>query len=66
MFECYFKKVVYLKNEFLGSEITNKNLRRINEFKFNFKLLSSGFLISTMWFYLICDRLQFHLIDDSM
>ena len=66
MFECYFKKVVYLKNDLLGAELTDKNLRRTKEFRFNFKLLSLGFLISTCWFYLICDRLEFHFIDDSM
>jgi len=66
IFDCYFIKNFHLKDNSLGTEIKNKILRKVNYFKFNLRFLIWGYIISGFWFYLIRDKLEFEIIDDSM
>ena len=65
VFECYFIKKYYIKSNILGIEINDKKLRKINEFKMSFKFLVIGYLISTIWFSFIFDKLEFYFFDQS-
>jgi len=65
IFECYFIKNYYTKNDSLGLEIKDKKLRKINQFKFNIKFLIIGFIINSIWFAKIFENLEFYIFDES-
>jgi hypothetical protein len=65
IFECFFIKKYYIKNNLMGIEIKDKKLRKINQFKMNFKLLISGYLIATLWFSFVFNKLEFYFFDQS-
>lgn len=65
IFESFFIKKYYIKSDLLGIEIKDKKLRKINQFKINFKFLLWGHIISTIWFSLIFNKLEFQIFDES-
>ena len=66
LFDIFFTKKYYLNNdESLSEETKDKNIRKLNQFRFNFKFLLTGFIINGLWFLTISNNLRFHFLDES-
>lgn len=66
LFDVFFIKKYYInQNESLSEETKDKNIRKLNQFRFNFKFLLIGLVINALWFLLISSNLKFHVIDES-
>jgi len=65
IFEVYFIKKYYIKSDLLGIEIKDKKLRKINQFKLNFHFLLYGYVLSSLWFSFIINKLEFYVFDES-
>jgi len=66
LFDIFFTKKYYLNNdESLSEETKDKNIRKLNQFRFNFKFLLTGYIINGLWFLMISNNLRFHFLDES-
>jgi hypothetical protein len=65
LFESLFIKKFYSNDSLLGVEIKDSKLRKMNLFKYYYKSLIMGYLVTTIWFVYIYNRLEFHILDDS-
>jgi len=67
LFDIYFMKKYYCisNNDSLEQETKNKNIRKLNEFIFNFKFLMIGYFTNFLWFLYISKNLRFFVFDES-
>jgi hypothetical protein len=65
-FDSILIKQYYMKDDILGIEIKDKNLRKMNQFKFYYKFLICGYFINTVWFSYLYEKLDFNIIDESI
>ena len=65
LFDVYFVKKCYISNDSLDDiEIKDKKIRKINQFRNNFKFLLFGYIINSLWFLFILENLNFHIFDN--
>ena len=65
MFNSIIVKKFYKDSEFLGDDLKNSKLRKLNIFKFYSNFLIAGYLINSLWFAYINDKLEFYFFDES-
>ena len=65
-FHCIYVKKLYINTEFLGAEVKNRTLLKINVFKSHFIFLIAGYVINTIYLlYLFFNgKLTFHIYDE--
>ena len=67
LFDVLFMKKYYINNEeSLSEETKDKNIRKLNQFRFNLKFLLIGFVVNSLWFLFITNNLRFHVFDESI
>ena len=66
IFEIIFTKKLYINEEYLGFEIRDRNLLKMNIFQSNFSLLIIGYFCNFIYlYYLNCsNKLNFELFDE--
>ena len=66
IFETIFTKKLYINEEYLGFEIRDRNLLKMNIFQSNFSLLIIGYFCNFIYLYYlnISNKLNFELFDD--
>ncbi len=66
LFDVFFMKKYYIESDdSLSEETKDKNIRKLNQFRFNFKFLLIGFMINCLWFLIISNNLRFQFMDES-
>ena len=66
LFDIYYQKKYYINKFDLNQYIiSNKKYRKINTFELNFKFLLFGFLLSSIWFLYIANKLNFYFFDEG-